>query len=80
MGSSNRIVWADALKGWLMILVVVGHVIQVWLREECNDSHLWNIIYSFHMPAFMALSGYLTYCKSIILPPPLQSGRLGRIV
>jgi fucose 4-O-acetylase-like acetyltransferase len=70
MGISNRIVWADALKGWLMILVVIGHVIQQLLREECNDSHLWNLIYSFHMPAFMALSGWLTYRKTNTPPHP----------
>jgi fucose 4-O-acetylase-like acetyltransferase len=53
-----------------MILVVIGHVIQQLLREECNDSHLWNLIYSFHMPAFMALSGWLTYRKTNT--PPIQ--------
>lgn len=39
---SSRLVWADALKGWLMILVVLGHVIQDILHQNCEDSHLWN--------------------------------------
>ena len=57
----NRLVWADRLKGILIILVVLGHALQHSLGMACEDSHLWNMIYSFHMPAFMAVSGYLAY-------------------
>lgn len=57
----KRIIWADSLKGILMILVVLGHAIQAIMGSECNDNHLWNLIYSFHMPAFMAASGYFAY-------------------
>lgn len=67
----KRILWADALKGWLMILVILGHVIQFLLKDACDDSHLWNYIYSFHMPAFMAVSGWLSYC-SVNHPPPCK--------
>ncbi|MEE1261146.1 MAG: acyltransferase family protein [Paludibacteraceae bacterium] len=56
-----RLMWADSLKGWLMILVVIGHAIQSFLHEECHNDHVWNLIYSFHMPAFMAVSGWLNY-------------------
>lgn len=61
----ERLVWIDALKGWLMILVVIGHAIQTELGVHCEDSHLWNLIYSFHMLAFMAVSGWLFYQKPI---------------
>ncbi len=61
MGESKRLVWADSLKGVLIILVVLGHAIQWTIKDDCYNNHLWNIIYSFHMPAFMALSGYLAY-------------------
>ncbi len=54
-------IWADSLKGWLMILVIIGHAIQTVVGGECNENHLWNIIYSFHMPAFMAVSGWFAY-------------------
>lgn len=54
-------IWADRLKGCLMILVVLGHAIQLALGPACEDNHLWNLIYSFHMPAFMAVSGYLGF-------------------
>lgn len=60
----NRIDWADAFKGILIILVVLGHSIQsVCLQRGNNfmDNYLWNLIYSFHMPTFMAMSGFLAY-------------------
>ena len=58
---SKRLLWADSLKGWLIILVVLGHSIQHVLGIDSETNHIWNIIYSFHMPAFMAVSGYLAY-------------------
>jgi len=57
----QRLIWADSIKGWLIILVVLGHALQVTLGADCDSNHLWNIIYSFHMPAFMAISGYLAF-------------------
>lgn len=60
----NRIIWADALKGLLIVLVVLGHSIQasmMQLGESFLDDYLWNLIYSFHMPAFMAISGFVAY-------------------
>lgn len=59
--SKQRLIWADSLKGWLMILVILGHAIQIVMGKGCGESHLWNFIYSFHMPAFMAVSGWLAY-------------------
>lgn len=58
---SRRLVWADSLKGILIILVVFGHVIQEVLGQGCFDNHLWNLIYSFHMAAFFAVSGWFAY-------------------
>ena len=60
---NKRLLWADSLKGVLILLVILGHAIQRVLVDECFSNHIWNIIYSFHMPAFMAISGYLTYGK-----------------
>ncbi len=59
----GRLIWADRLKGILIILVVLGHAIQLTLKEACFNNHLWNYIYSFHMATFMAISGYLLYRK-----------------
>lgn len=59
--SKQRFIWADSLKGWLMLLVILGHAIQSTLGTDCYSNHVWNLIYSFHMPAFMAVSGWLAY-------------------
>ena len=47
---SNRIVWADWIKVILITLVVVGHM----------GSSLIPVIYTFHIPAFFFVSGYLS--------------------
>lgn len=72
---SFRFIWADSLKGWLMLLVILGHAIQSVLGGDCDSNHLWNLIYSFHMPAFMAISGWLAY-RSAYTPEPVKWGGL----
>lgn len=60
----NRITWLDYTKGILIILVVLGHSVQcarIQLGQDCLHDYIWRIIYSFHMPAFMAVSGYVAY-------------------
>lgn len=56
-----RIIWADSLKGWLILMVILGHSIQFVLKESCDTNHIWNMIHSFHVPAFMAVSGWFAY-------------------
>lgn len=43
--------WIDVLKGIGILFVVIGHV--------CLNKRISNWIYSFHMPLFFFLSGYL---------------------
>lgn len=57
----KRLQWADALRGFLILLVVLGHAIQYTPGLDLESNHLWNMIYSFHMPAFIAVSGYLNF-------------------
>ena len=53
---NNRDAFLDIAKGLAIILVVVGHVIQG--SSEKFDDLLWfRVIYSFHMPLFVFLSG-----------------------
>lgn len=59
--SNPRLLCGDSLKGWLMILVVFGHAMQAVMPDGCFYNHLWNMIYSFHMPAFVTVSGYFAY-------------------
>ncbi|MBR3357486.1 MAG: acyltransferase family protein [Solobacterium sp.] len=54
---NKRIDYLDICKGILIILVVIGHVIQI--IDIDKDSYLIKFIYSFHMPAFFMISGYL---------------------
>lgn len=55
----------DILKGFAVILVVLGHCIQEGSGEDFSVrslyfyDKLYQFIYSFHMPLFMAVSGYL---------------------
>jgi len=54
----------DALKGYAIILVVFGHAIQHILGPNtAYDNTVFRFIYSFHMPLFMFLSGYIIFGK-----------------
>ena len=54
MNSRNH--FLDMAKGVAIILVVIGHTIQY--RNPAFDTELWfRVIYSFHMPLFIFLSG-----------------------
>ena len=59
--------YIDFVKGAAILLVLVGHAIQYcygadyFLREAYFDNPLFDFIYSFHMPLFMAVSGYLLH-------------------
>jgi fucose 4-O-acetylase-like acetyltransferase len=62
----ERLEYIDALKGFAILLVVMGHVIPWSFQSFENVSSmsptpvlLWKIIYSFHMPLFMFVSGFL---------------------
>lgn len=61
MSSFNRQIWADNLKGFLILVVVLGHALQLSLGDDCFDNHLLNIICSFQMPVFFAVSGYFAF-------------------
>jgi fucose 4-O-acetylase-like acetyltransferase len=60
---NNRIIEIDRLKGFAIFLVVIGHLIQNNLKEGESNS-LFSIIYSFHMPLFFFLSGYVAYSST----------------
>ena len=49
--AKTRIEWVDQARGWGMILVMLGHAPFTDLAHK--------LIYSFHMPFFFALSGWL---------------------
>lgn len=59
-GKPKRNNTIDAMKGFGIILVVLGHVIQGNITVPDNNI-IYRYIYSFHMPLFMFLSGYVAY-------------------
>ena len=60
----------DRLKGFAILLVIAGHCIQYsnglsyFNREGFFDNRAYQMIYGFHMPLFMTISGYL-FSKTI---------------
>lgn len=49
----------DSLKGFAIVLVVLGHVIQtIYAPDRYDANFVFKIIYSFHMPLFIFISGY----------------------
>ncbi|RYE18259.1 MAG: DUF1624 domain-containing protein, partial [Sphingobacteriaceae bacterium] len=57
----NRDLLIDKFKGLAIILVVWGHCMQFCTKYDVMNNKLIEIIYTFHMPFFMAISGYLYY-------------------
>lgn len=74
--NQKRISWIDSCKGLATILVVIGHIADGYLGANLFVEytslmeHIFNLIYSFHMPLFFVLSGYvfyLAYCRNYTL-------------
>lgn len=54
--------FVDFLKGIMIFLVLLGHSIQALTTTEAYyDNALFKVIYSFHMPLFGFLSGYVSF-------------------
>lgn len=56
----NRVGFIDFTKGVAIFLVLYGHVIQFCTYDDYDfwTSPIFKFIYSFHMPLFMAVSGF----------------------
>lgn len=71
--ASKKLTWLLILQGWTMLWVVIGHAP---LSEPMSNSSfdlfmhqtariLFDFAYSFHMPLFIMISGYLFYSTRI---------------
>lgn len=65
--------WIDAWKGFLILLVVIGHVVGAGRHISGGVSQIvlermYEIIYSFHMPAFFFIAGYLWHPSGAFAP------------
>lgn len=56
----------DVVKGFLIITVIIGHI----LLGTLDDNVLRYFIYSFHMPVFLFISGYLLNLKKVLESSP----------
>ena len=56
----GRVAQLDFLKGIAIILVVTGHVVsQIWAPYSYEQNIVFRFCYSFHMPLFVFISGYI---------------------
>lgn len=52
----------DSIKFCLMVLVIVGHTVEIGINNSDEMlQYVWNWIYIFHMPLFVFISGYFSY-------------------
>lgn len=56
----NRDPYLDNLKGVLIFLVVLGHLIEPIRSFDLSAAVLYKFIYIFHMPLFVIIAGYLS--------------------
>lgn len=73
----KRDAYFDNAKLFLMILVVFGHFLQPFVNDHPLYNDLYYFIFTFHMPAFILISGYfaksgpkplLRLVKKLLLP------------
>lgn len=57
---NNRLDYIDKLRGFAILCVLVGHILIIYTQEKTRYP-LVEIIYSFHMPLFFFVSGYVGY-------------------
>lgn len=80
-GTKSRDLSFDFAKGVLIILVIVGHLLQYVIYRGTDAfwlSPCFKSIYMFHMPLFMAISGYLS--SGAILRKSFRQGVSDRAV
>lgn len=65
----KKIEWLAVLQGFSMLLVVIGHVTLTNVPSDSSTpiaTGIERIIYSFHMPLFIFISGWLFYFTCIL--------------
>jgi fucose 4-O-acetylase-like acetyltransferase len=74
---AGRNEFVDYLKGWLILLVVWGHAIQYLAYQDAQfwSDPIFRLIYIFHMPLFMAVSGYVGFGAIQRLAVPAYASR-----
>lgn len=74
----------DLLKGWTMILVYLGHCFQLGginiTRNAFSNFYIHGSIYSFHMPLFFIISGFLSNNSREIEFKSFYKGKIIRLL
>lgn len=60
MEISNRVAKWDNVKFFLILCVVIGHISEKYTQQYVGFQNIFLWIYTFHMPAFLFLSGLLS--------------------
>lgn len=75
MAEKEKINWLLILQGWAMLWVVIGHAFLGGFREgPAWENFLCKTAYSFHMPLFMLVSGWLFYLTRLKSFNPTRGG------
>lgn len=86
MDRQERNITIDAIKSIAIVLMVFGHCLQYGsgasfsLNASYFDNIVFKAIYSFHMPLFAAISGYLFYMSVSKKPQAAFKKQLVRLV
>jgi len=56
--NGSRLEFVDALRGFAILLVVFGHALQFGTNAP-DENFFYRIVYTFHMPLFMFISGFV---------------------
>ena len=63
---NERLQYIDFLRGFAILLVILGHAIQFSDESASSSNIIYSLIYSFHMPLFMFLSGFVSGNKEYL--------------
>ena len=62
--NEKRLQYVDIMRGIAITLVTTGHLLQ--FNGLPTNNPIFEFIYSFHMPLFFAISGYITHKVTLI--------------
>ena len=78
---NERCGYIDVVKALTIYLVVLGHVIQFWqYKDSWWNERLFLIIYSFHMPLFMFISGLVAYQRDNMSYGKFFANKFNRLI
>ena len=56
----ERVIFIDNLKAFAITCVILGHALQYFAGTNPERLVFFNLIFTFHMPLFMMMSGYFS--------------------